>query len=109
MPAKVCADETVGGESVANREFRRSMVEQVAKVISGISVIGEARNALDAVGWTATIAANRITVDGQVLVQFIPGKIGIAGRSCARWAVYPVAGSDSMRIVGAEGLDGRQY
>ncbi|MDT7761765.1 MAG: hypothetical protein QOC63_1185, partial [Mycobacterium sp.] len=49
-----------------------SIVERVAKVVSGFSVIGEARNALSAAGWTATIAANRITVDEDVLAQFIP-------------------------------------
>jgi hypothetical protein len=79
-----------------------AMVERVAKVVSGISVIGDARNALDAAGWTATIAANRITVDEEVLAQFVPAKAGSAGRVDARWVVYAITGAHPVWIVGAE-------
>ena len=82
-----------------------SMVERVAEVVSGISVIGEARNALDAAGWTATIAANRITVDEDVLAQFIPAKLGTFGLIDARWIVYSIAGTHPVWIVGAEQTD----
>jgi hypothetical protein len=83
------------------------MVERVAKVISGMSVIGEARNALDAAGWTATITANRITVDEEVLAQFIPAKIGTFGLINARWIIYSIAGADPVWIVGTDESDGR--
>jgi hypothetical protein len=79
-----------------------SMVERVAKVVSGCSVIGEARNALSAAGWTATIAANRITVDDDVLAQFIPAKIGSFGVVSARWVIYSAARTHPVWIVGAE-------
>ena len=39
--------------------------EQVAKVVAGVSPIGVARNALEQVGWNATIAGNRITVNDE--------------------------------------------
>lgn len=79
-----------------------SAVEGVAKVISGISVIGEARNALDAAGWPATIAANRISVGEEVLAQLIPAKVGTFGRIDARWVVYSIVGDHPVWIVGAE-------
>jgi hypothetical protein len=79
-----------------------SLVERVAKVVSGCSVIGEARNALSAAGWTATIAANRITVDEDVLAQLIPAKMGTFGQVSARWVIYSVAGTHPVWIVGAE-------
>jgi hypothetical protein len=79
-----------------------SMVERVAKVLSGMSIIGEARNALDAAGWTATIAANRITVDEDVLAQYIPARVGTFGLINARWIVYSIAGTHPVWIVGAE-------
>jgi hypothetical protein len=82
-----------------------SMVESVARVVSGVSVIGRARNALEAAGWTATIAANRITVDDEVLAQFIPAETGIFGPVNARWIVYSIAGTHPVWIVGGEQLD----
>jgi hypothetical protein len=81
------------------------MVERVAKVVSGISVIGQARDALDAAGWTATITANRITVDDEVLAQFIPvipANIGTVGPINARWIIYSIARADPVWIVGTE-------
>ena len=83
-----------------------SIVERVAKVVSGISTIGEARNALDAAGCTATIAANRITVDEEVFAQFIPAKAGSAGRIDARWVIYSIGEAHPVWIVGAERVNG---
>jgi hypothetical protein len=50
--------------------------EQVAKVVAGVSPIGVARNALEQVGWNATIAGNRITVNDEVAAQFIGATAG---------------------------------
>jgi hypothetical protein len=79
-----------------------SMVEEVAKVVSSIPVIGMARNALQVAGWTATIAANRITVDEGVLAQFIPATVGPFGPINARWIVYAADGTHPVWVVGAE-------
>ncbi|AGB21344.1 hypothetical protein Mycsm_00917 [Mycobacterium sp. JS623] len=81
-----------------------STVERVAKVVAGMSVIGEARNALNAAGWTATITANRITVDDEVLAQFIPAKNGTFGLINARWIIYSIAGADPVWIVGTDAV-----
>jgi hypothetical protein len=116
MTAEVCSaeaalDETVDVELAAasrtgiSREAM-SMVERVAKVVSGFSVIGEARNALNAAGWTATITANRITVAEEVLAQFIPAKVGTFGLTSARWIIYSIAATHPVWIVGAEQSDG---
>jgi hypothetical protein len=78
------------------------MVEKVAKIVSGCAVIGEARSALNAAGWTATIAANRITVGEDVLAQYIPANIGTYGPINARWIIYSFAGGQPVWIVGAE-------
>lgn len=88
--------------SSAVSEDAVSMVERVAKVVSGRSLIGEARHALHAAGWTATIAANRITVDEDVLAQLIPAKIGTYGLISARWVIYSIAEPQPVWIVGAE-------
>ncbi|OBF32967.1 hypothetical protein A5724_20245 [Mycobacterium sp. ACS1612] len=77
-------------------------MEQVARVVSDCSVIGEARNALNAAGWTAKIAANRISVDEEILVQLIPAKFGTYGLVGARWVVYSIASAQPVWIVGAE-------
>lgn len=79
-----------------------SMVERVANVVSGISVIGEARNALSTDGWRATIAANRITIGDEVLAQLIPAKAGRFGYVSARWVIYSTAGLHPVWIVGAD-------
>ena len=76
--------------------------EQVAKVVCGISAIGAARNALESVGWRATIAGNRITVNGEVFAQFIPRHTGPVGGVEASWVIYRVAGAPPVWIVGAE-------
>lgn len=112
MTAEVCSDEAALHETVdvdaaaasstGTSRDAISLVERVARVVSGCSVIGEARNALSVAGWTATIAANRITVDEDVLAQFIPAKIGNFGLVSARWVIYSVAGTHPVWIVGAE-------
>lgn len=73
--------------------------EQVAKVIAGISVIGHARNLLEQEGYTATIVAQRITVNLEVVAQFV---------SCnghAWWQVYATDGTPPIWTVGAQGRD----
>ena len=76
--------------------------EQVAKVVAGVSPIGVARNALEQVGWNATIAGNRITVNDEVVAQFIGATAGPSGVVDARWVIYPIAGPPPVWIVGAE-------
>ena len=115
MTAEVCSIETATAETVDSDSAATSlagsppadmsMVERVARVVSGISVIGRARNALDAAGWTATIAANRITVAEEVLAQLIPAKVGTYGVINARWIIYSIAGTHPVWIVGAEQSD----
>ena len=104
MPTIVRAAESNSADTSLAGTARDSMstVERVAKVVSGISVIGQARTALAAAGWTATIAANRITVDDEVLAQFVPAKSGTAGRIEARWVIYSIAGAHPVWVVGAE-------
>jgi hypothetical protein len=78
-----------------------SIVESVASIVSGVSAIGQARNLLQAAGWAATIAANRITVDDAVEAQFIPPVVGTYGLVDARWIVSSIAGRNPVWIVGA--------
>jgi hypothetical protein len=110
MTADAALHEGVGVDLVVQRltgvsHDALSMVERVAKVVSGISVIGEARNALGAAGWTATIAANRITVEDDVLAQLIPAKADRFGIVGARWVICSAAGARPIWIVGAEQPD----
>ena len=76
--------------------------EQVAKVVAGVSPIGVARNALEQAGWYATIAGNRITVNDEVVAQFIGATAGPSGVVDARWVIYRIAGTPPVWIVGAE-------
>jgi hypothetical protein len=92
--------EVAAGSSEPSRDAI-SMVEQVAKVVSGYSVLGEARNALSAAGWGTRIAANRITVDEHILAQFIPAKMGTYGLVSASWVIYSTSGTHLVWIVGA--------
>jgi hypothetical protein len=108
MTAEICAAEAgfhqtgdVASSALLSQDAM-SMVEKVANVVSGRSVIGEARDALTAAGWTATIAANRITVGEEVLAQFIPAMIGNFGIVSGRWVIYSIAGTHPVWIVGAE-------
>jgi hypothetical protein len=72
--------------------------EQVAGVVAGIPAIGKACYALREAGWRATIAGNRITVNDEVLAQFI----GPAGGVDVRWVIYRMAGAPPVWVVGAE-------
>jgi hypothetical protein len=76
--------------------------EQVAKVVAGVSPIGVARNALEQAGWNATIAGNRITVNDEVVAEFIGATAGPSGDVDGRWVIYPIAGTPPVWIVGAE-------
>ena len=81
------------------------IVEQVAQVLAGIPAIGWACRALEAAGWHATIAGNRITVNYEVFAQFIARSVGQSGHVDASWVVYTVAGTPPVWVVGAEYLD----
>ena len=76
--------------------------EGVAAVVSGMPAIGNACDALRRAGWRASIAGNRITVNDEVLAQFIGAGVGRAGHVDATWVVYAIAGSRPVWIVGAE-------
>jgi hypothetical protein len=78
-------------------------VEKVGRVLSGISLIGEARNALERAGWRATIAANRVTVNEEVLAQLIPATVRSFGAVDGYWVIYAISGTRPVWIVGAEG------
>jgi hypothetical protein len=76
--------------------------EQVAGAVAGIPAIGEACDALRKAGWRATIAGNRITVNDEVLAQFIGAAVGPAGGVDASWVIYRIAGTTPVWVVGAE-------
>ena len=78
-------------------------VEKVGRVLSGIFLMGEARNALERAGWRATIAANRVTVNEEVLAQLIPATVRSFGAIDAYWVIYAISGTRPVWIVGAEG------
>jgi len=115
---KACPDEALAVERAPRRQVNQQSdrsgtavdesptVDRVAMVVSGMSVIGQARNALAAAGWSATITANRITVDDQVLAHFVPGRVGSVGRNHAHWAIYSAAGADAIRFVRADWHEG---
>ena len=72
--------------------------DAVAQTVAGIPTIGEARVALMNAGWRATIAGNRITVNEGVFAQFF----GAGGGVDANWVIFKIAGTPSVRVVGAE-------
>ena len=76
--------------------------EQVAGVVAGIPTIGRACEALIRAGWRASIAGNRITVNDEVLAQFIGAGMGRAGCVDPTWVIYAIAGSAPVSVVGAE-------
>ncbi len=77
--------------------------EQVAKVIAGIPLIGEACEALRQAGWRATIAGNRITVNDNVFARFIGATVNHYGAVDASWVIHRIAGTPPVWIVGAGG------
>ena len=74
--------------------------EQVAGIVSGIPAIGEACDALRRAGWRASIAGNRITVNDEVLAQFIGARA--ADGVDAAWVIRAIAGTPPVWVVGAE-------
>jgi hypothetical protein len=77
--------------------------EQVAHVIAGIPVIGEACDALRKAGWSATIAGNRITVNDGMSARFIGATVNHYGAVNATWVIHAIAGTPPVWIVGAGG------
>ena len=77
--------------------------EQVAKVVAGVSAIGAACRALEEAGWNATIAGNRITVNDEVVAQFIAATVDSLAID-AMWVIYRIAGRPPVWVVGAEAL-----
>jgi hypothetical protein len=84
------------------KEHNLLTAERVAGLVAGISVIGEACEALRNAGWRASIAGNRITVNDEVFAQFIGANVGALGDVDARWVIYRIAGTPPVWIVGAE-------
>lgn len=74
--------------------------ELVARVVEGISVIGHAKAALESKGWRAGLAANRITVDDEVVAQYVPTAMTDYGQVGPSWTIYNVNGLPSTWIVG---------
>jgi hypothetical protein len=87
--------------SIEVTEEKRPTAEQVAVVIAGVPVIGRACEALVQAGWRASIAGNRITVNDEVLAQFIGARMGRNGGVDATWVIYAVAGTPPVWVVGA--------
>jgi len=75
---------------------------QVARVLVGILPIGQACDALTGAGWRASIAGNRITVNDEVLAEFIGAGTDRTGGVEARWVIYGIAGTTPVWVVGAE-------
>ena len=69
--------------------------ESVAKIIEALATIGAARNALLAQGWSATIVANRITVNQEICAQYV------CANGFCWWQVYAYDGTPPMWTVGA--------
>ena len=83
-------------------EEKRLTPEQVAGVIAGVPVIGRACEARVQAGWRASIAGNRITVNDEVMAQFIGAGVGRVDGVEATWVIYPIAGTPPLWVVGAE-------
>jgi hypothetical protein len=79
----------------------RPTAEQVAGVVAGVPVIGKACEALIGAGWRASIAGNRITVNDEVLAQFIGAGRGRPSGD-ATWVIYEIGGTPPVWVVGAE-------
>ncbi|WP_157521427.1 hypothetical protein [Mycobacterium sp. ACS4331] len=77
-------------------------VEEVASLVAGIPAIGHACQALRKVGRRATIAANRITVDDEVIAHLIGVSADDHGSPEARWVTYRITDPDCVRVVAAE-------
>lgn len=72
--------------------------EQVAEIVNGIVEIGRAKRQLEEAGMSAWLAANRITVNQQVIAELIHGI-----KSPDYWIVVAMDGSSPTWVVGTEG------
>ncbi len=70
--------------------------EKVAGVVAGVPMIGHARNLLELEGWEATIWANRITVNHEIVAQYV------SSNGHFWWQVYRADGTPPVFIVGTE-------
>jgi hypothetical protein len=77
-------------------------VEQVAAVVAGNHVIGEACDALKNAGCHARIAGNRITINDEMFAQFLGATVGPLGNTGATWVIYRTSGAPPVWVVGAE-------
>ena len=89
-----------GWTLLPHADAKTPTAEQVAGVVAGIPSIGEACEALIRAGWRGRIAGNRITVNDEVLAQFIGA--GTAGGVDAAWVIYAIAGAPPVWVVAAE-------
>jgi hypothetical protein len=71
-------------------------VELVAKTLAGTALIGVARRLLEQAGYTASITANRIMVDGVIEAQLIQSK------GFGWWQVHAVDGTPPVWITGTQ-------
>ena len=70
--------DTISATVVAGPGERAKML--TAEQVAGIPAIGEACDELEKVGWRASIAGNRITVNDEVFAQFIGATVGALRR-----------------------------
>ena len=89
-------------EPAGGTDEKTPTAEQVAGVVAGIPAIGKACAALIGAGWRASIAGNRITVNDEVLAQFMGTGVGRAGGVEPTWVIYAIAGTPPVWVVGAE-------
>lgn len=76
-----------------------SAVLQVSDLVRGKCNIGEARTALTRAGWHANIAGNRITVEDEVIAQYLGARVGSAGIGDPIWVVYPLGHDVPVRVT----------
>lgn len=72
-----------------------SLANQIAQAVAGIGTIGQAQQVLEAAGWQARITANHITVNQEVVADYV----SINGS--AWWQVYACDGSLPVFVVGS--------
>jgi hypothetical protein len=72
------------------------LTEHVAQVVAGIGAIGHATRLLELAGHTATIVANRITVNHEVEARLT------STNGTFWWDVYAIDGKPPMFVVGAQ-------
>ena len=90
-----CSSAPVKSFSIWPRFMRRRKKSAHRNSLNGVT-------SLEAAGWHATIAGNRITVNYEVFAQFIAASVGQFGHVDASWVIYTAAGSRPVWIVGAE-------